>query len=288
VGVVLLAGVSGPISQLKLLRAFRVFRLFKRIKSLNKIIMSLIAAVPGVTNAFVILFIFFCIYAILAVEIFRDFGKEGHYLVFDALNNVSTPDFDPRCEDCSFEYVDYSRPDSTTPRGYTNGIEYYGTYTRAMLTLFQVTTGDSWAESIHRPLLFGLYQNSKFFVGAYYVSFVILSSMVMSNVVIAVLLDNMVAPPGKGMTDPEVAVLIEFIKDKLGVTTPDAADSENMEPSLNGVVPFPAERATGLESDRLLGGRAEHLEFSLLHFERKLDRLAGKLDLMIERKRLRR
>ena len=112
--------------------------------------------------------------------------------------------------------------------------------------------------------------------------------MVMSNVVIAVLLDNMVAPPGKGMTDPEVTVLIEFIKDKLGVTTPDAADSENMEPSLNGVVPFPAERATGLESDRLLGGRAEHLEFSLLQFERKLDRLAGKLDLMIERKRLRR
>jgi hypothetical protein len=49
-----------------------------------------------------------------------------------------------------------------------------------------------------------------------------------------------------------------------------------------------AERATGLESDRRLGGRAEHLEFSLLQFERKLDRLAGKLDLMIERKRLRR
>ena len=83
-------------------------------------------------------------------------------------------------------------------------------------------------------------------------------------------------------------MLIDFIKDKLGVTTPDAADSENMEPSLNGVVPFPAERASGLENDRLLGGRAEHLEFSLLQFERKLDRLAGKLDLMIERKRLRR
>ena len=289
VGILLMTGIDlGELSKLKLLRAFRVFRLFKRIKSLNRIIMSLIAAVPGVTNAFVILFIFFCIYAILAVEIFRNFGKEGYYLVFDALNNVSTPDFDPRCEDCSFEYVDYSRPDSTTPRGYTHGIEYYGTYTRAMLTLFQVMTGDSWAESINRPLLFGLYQNSKFFVSAYYVSFVILSSMVMSNVVIAVLLDNMVAPPGKGMTDPEVAVLIDFIKDKLGVTTPDAADSENMEPSLNGVVPFPAERASGLENDRLLGGRAEHLEFSLLQFERKLDRLAGKLDLMIERKRLRR
>ena len=289
VGILLITGIElGELSKLKLLRAFRVFRLFKRIKSLNRIIMSLIAAIPGVTNAFVILFIFFCIYAILAVEIFRDFGKEGYYLVFDALNNVSTPDFDPRCEDCSFEYVDYSRPDSTTPRGYTHGIEYYGTYTRAMLTLFQVMTGDSWAESINRPLLFGLYQNSKIFVSAYYVSFVILTSMVMSNVVIAVLLDNMIAPPGKGMSDSEVAVLIEFIKDTLGVTTPDAADAEHNVPSPNGIVPFPAERVTGLESDRLLGGRAEHLEFSLLQFERKLARLAGKLDLMIERKRLRR
>jgi hypothetical protein len=80
VGVVLLSGVSGPISQLKLLRAFRVFRLFKRIKSLNKIIMALLASVPGVANAFVIVFIFFCIYAILGVELFREFGRLGYYL----------------------------------------------------------------------------------------------------------------------------------------------------------------------------------------------------------------
>ena len=193
VGVILLAGVSGPISQLKLLRAFRVFRLFKRIKSLNKIIMALLASVPGVANAFVILFIFFCIYAILAVELFRDFGSNGTYMT-DDLNDVS--------------HIN----DAYTPRGYTNGREYYGTWTRAMYSMFQLMTGDSWAEALGRPLVFGLYQKSTFTAGAFFISFIILTNMVLTNVVVAVLLDKFVAPPSPPMTDEEVNHLITFIK----------------------------------------------------------------------------
>jgi len=184
------------LGKLKLLRAFRVFRLFKRVKSLNKIIVSLLAAVPGCANAFLILFIFFCIYAILAVDLFRDFGIDGTYLTND-LDNLT------------------HEVSSLTDRGFTNGIEYYGTYTRAMFTLFQVMTGESWAEAIARPVLFGLFQDSTMTVGFFYVSFVILTQMVLINVVVAVLLDTMVDPNlgrMEPMSDEEVDNFLEFVK----------------------------------------------------------------------------
>jgi hypothetical protein len=168
-----------PLDQLKLLRAFRVFRLFKRVQSLNKIIVALIRSIPGVANAFLVMLIFFCIYAILAVELFRDFGKDGYYVTYNEVGNRT---------EISAE----------TPRGLNTGLEYYGTFMRALFTLFQVMTGDSWAEAIARPLLFGFNRSltlSAIITGAYYVSFVILTNMVLINVVVAVLLDKFVEQP---------------------------------------------------------------------------------------------
>jgi len=265
VGVILLAGVSGPISQLKLLRAFRVFRLFKRIKSLNKIIMALLASVPGVANAFVILFIFFCIYAILAVELFREFGINGTYMTddVDSLSHVVS---------------------SITPRGYTHGIEYYGTYTRAMYTLFQVMTGDSWAEAICRTLLFGLYQRSTLAVSFFYISFAILTQFVLSNVIVAVLLDNFVAPPPAGLKDPEVTELIEYVKAEVAkAPRPQLApgdrvqDEKMVELELSSyargavagtVPPFDAELVTR---------RVDRMEQSMLRLEAKLGQVLDKM-----------
>ena len=129
IGVVLVTGAippDSPVSKLKLLRAFRVFRLFKRIKSLNQIIVALVKAIPGVANAFLVMFIFFCIYAVLAVELFRDFGDEGYYNITGTSDNVTL----------------IHEASSISPRSWTNGFEYYGTFMRAMLTLFQVSQPD--------------------------------------------------------------------------------------------------------------------------------------------------
>ena len=128
VSVVLLMGIfppDSPASKLKLLRAFRVFRLFKRVKSLNSIIVALLGAIPGTMNAFVIITIFFCIYAILGVELFRDFGNTGAYLTIG---------------DDDTEEANYT-VSAITSRGFDNGWEYYGTFNRAMYTLFQVSSG---------------------------------------------------------------------------------------------------------------------------------------------------
>ena len=166
-----------PGDQLKLLRAFRVFRLFKRVKALNQIVVSLFNSIPGVSNAFFVLFIFFCIYSILAVEIFRNFGMRGVYRTYDAATG------------------EVKHVDATTPRGLNAGLEYYGTFMKAMFTMFQVMTTDSWTEGISRPLIFG-FSNSltvnAIVTGVFFVSFSILTGIVIINIVVAVLLDKFV------------------------------------------------------------------------------------------------
>ena len=208
VSVLLIIGgdnLPGELKKLKLLRAFRVFRLFKRIKSLNQIIVALIASIPGVLNALVIMIIFFCIYAILAVELFVPFGEDGTYPVY----------WQESCKTVGGAACALPPPgvngtytvSSMTARGYTNGYEYYGTFSRALFTLFQVMTGESWSEAIARPLIFGLYNNS-ITAAAYFVSFILLTQVVLINVVVAVLLDKFTAgdEPEPAMVDAQAVL----------------------------------------------------------------------------------
>merc|ERR1712137_955023 len=79
----------------------------------------------------------------------------------------------------------------------------YGDFMRALYTLFQVMTGESWSEAVVRPLLFGLYKNNALFVGIFFVSFIILTEIVLINVVVAVLLENFV------ISDPDEAAEVD-------------------------------------------------------------------------------
>jgi len=176
VGCVLMTGAElGAFNKLKLMRAFRVFRLFKRIESLNQIITAIVRCIPGVLNAGVIMLIVFCIYAILAVDLFREFGDGGQY--------ETTPG------------GNVSLVSSVTARGFSNGDEYYGTFSRALYTLFQVMTGESWSEAVARPLIFGLHRDNAFVASAFFVSFILVMQFVLINVVVAVLLDKFMTKP---------------------------------------------------------------------------------------------
>ena len=78
-----------------------------------------------------------------------------------------------------------------TARGFVHGMEYFGTFLRALFSLFQVMTGESWSEAIARPLMF-VYSNAAL-VSVFFVLFLLLFQVVLINVVIAVLLDKFVA-----------------------------------------------------------------------------------------------
>ena len=50
-------------------------------------------------------------------------------------------------------------------------------------------TGERWAEVVVRPLMFGLYSNS-IFVAVFFVSFILLTQIVLTNLVVSLLLDK--------------------------------------------------------------------------------------------------
>lgn len=160
-------------SMLRMMRAFKVLKLFNRIHSLNKIIVAIIHAIPGVVNAFLILGIVMSIYAILAVEFYYEIGS-------DCLEPLG----DERYK---------------TARGYCAGEEYFGTFSKSMYSFFQVLTGESWSEAVARPAIWFYYDDPLRAVGSglFFVSYVLITAFVLTNVVVAVLLDKMV--------DPEVA-----------------------------------------------------------------------------------
>jgi hypothetical protein len=251
VGILLMTDIDlGELQKLKLIRAFRVFRLFKRIKSLNKIIMALLSSVPGVLNAFVIVFIFFCIYAILGVELFREFGRFGYYRT----SEITATD----------PYSNVSHVvDSTTARGYTRGIEYFGVYSRAMFTLFQIMTGEAWCEEIMRPLLFGLYQTRPFAVSLYFITCAILMQFVLSNVVVAVLLDNFVPTSPKLLSEAEVTEIIDDVQ----LYNKDSTQA----------------RIEALKREQALGGATRVQEAELRRLEEKMRHIARRRSSMTER-----
>jgi len=69
---------------------------------------------------------------------------------------------------------------------------YFGTFLRAMLTMFQVMTGDSWAEGVSRPTMEHYPDNGqRVLVQLFFVSYILLVGIVLTNVVVAVLLEKM-------------------------------------------------------------------------------------------------
>lgn len=191
----LIFGFSYPpqLKIVRLFRAFRVFRLFGRIESLKKILDTIWKAIPGVINAFILLLIVMSIYAVLAVDAFGGLYNDA-------------------CISSEAESI----PGALTSRKECYGSEYYGCFTAALYTLFQILTGESWSEAGVRPILH-YYQTKKhpstrnaddnrgdlstFGVCVFFVSFILINSFVILNVVVAVLLDGMTSPDPGGADD---------------------------------------------------------------------------------------
>jgi hypothetical protein len=203
VGVILiLAGdaASPQLKKLKLLRAFRVIRALKRVESLNHIVTNLMRAMPAVLNSFLLMLIVFSMYAVLGVDLFHEHGV-NHTSAHTGLMYTYTDDGQ------SIEL------ESQTARGVDYGWEYYGTFARSMYTLFQIMTGDSWSEAVVRPLIFGWVRPNAFVVALFFVSFILITNMVLMNVVVAALLDKFVeSASGKISADELVSKLNEKIE----------------------------------------------------------------------------
>merc|ERR1719463_679138 len=95
-------------------------------------------------------------------------------------------------EDGSYTNAKGDRVEFKTARGLDYGQEYFGRFDKALYSMFQVLTGESWSEAIARPLLHGDDTFQALGAGAFFVSFVLVCAIVLINVVVAVLLEKMV------------------------------------------------------------------------------------------------
>ena len=136
---------------------------------------------------------------------------------------------------------------SESARGMYNGYEYYGTFARAMYTLFQVMTGESWSEAIARPLVFGLFDNA-LVVSLFYVSFIILTQLVLTNVVVAVLLDNFVQDNDKGDEQGDAGGSHDVSADA------SSAFLDTISEHSSTASPSPAGKLAGLSQEAAAGG----------------------------------
>ena len=189
------SNLPGAFEQLRMLRAFRVFRLIKRVKSLNRIITSLGNALPGIINAGFVMVIVMCIYAILAIDLFGKFGRDGQYVNIKGENMSlitgrgmnygdvrrataaasSLFPLEQSPESLPFSSLLPNRAPSLSshapltcvspsslsfslrPPSVRVAQEYYGTFARSLFSLFQVLTGEAWAETVARPVIFADY-----------------------------------------------------------------------------------------------------------------------------------
>lgn len=187
IGVLTLSPAPLPpaLSLLRNMRAFRVFRLFKRVHSLNKIILAILHAIPGMRDAFLILGIVMSIYAILGVEFYARMA-EGCLDPLPVWEDVPAP----------------SLKLFATTRGECFGPEYFGTFSRSLYTMFQVLTGESWSELIARPAIWFyivIDDSTPHALGGafFFTSYILATSFMLINVVVAVLLDKMSDPDTK-------------------------------------------------------------------------------------------
>eukprot|EP00322_Chrysochromulina_rotalis_P014988 CAMPEP_0115850898 /NCGR_PEP_ID=MMETSP0287-20121206/12201_1 /TAXON_ID=412157 /ORGANISM="Chrysochromulina rotalis, Strain UIO044" /LENGTH=435 /DNA_ID=CAMNT_0003304909 /DNA_START=25 /DNA_END=1332 /DNA_ORIENTATION=+ len=225
--------------QIKMLRAFRVFRLFKRIEALNKIVTALIKAIPGVFNAFLIMVIIMAIYAILGVEYYSEFGTgtncgdSGHENCYQTVTVSGEPPYDL--------VVNTTNVDSMSPRNMPYGYEYYGTFFRALYTLFQVLTGESWSEAVARPLIFGQDDGRDapvWFNAIYFSSFIVITQIVLVNVVVAVLLDKFVTTDESDNENAEAATQeVTLLRNEMEALRVDfKARTDELQSTLNRVL----------------------------------------------------
>jgi len=68
--------------------------------------------------------------------------------------------------------------------------EEFGTFLKGMFSMWQITTMDSWASGIARPIIYGDTEPPMPFAAIYFISFVFVAGVIMTNVVVAILLEK--------------------------------------------------------------------------------------------------
>lgn len=144
-------------SWLRIFRVMRVVRVVRRLNSLRTIIAALRNAAMPVLNAFCLLAVVGGIFSVFAVQVYGSISMRA-------------------------------------------GFGYFDTFSQSLGTLFQVASGDSWIVTVVRPLNqvlkeaaeSGEGEDISWTVWPFFISYYITTSVVLFNVIVAILLDELI------------------------------------------------------------------------------------------------
>merc|ERR1719265_739417 len=68
--------------------------------------------------------------------------------------------------------------------------EYYSTFSRAMVTQMQITTGDGWVRNIFRPFVFAEVSTGRVATSLFFIVYAFITAILLMNVLIAVTYDG--------------------------------------------------------------------------------------------------
>ncbi|XRA99340.1 voltage-dependent calcium channel T type alpha-1H [Pycnococcus provasolii] len=141
-------------------RIFRIGRMFKLVQSargLRTLFNTLIASLPAIGNVGSLLFLLMFIYSVLGMSLY---GKIEYDLGLAGVNRHAN----------------------------------FYTFGASMMTLFRVFTGDSWSSTLEDVYNRGT--GPKFIAPLFFISFTVAASLVMLNLIIAVILDQFLSEAG--------------------------------------------------------------------------------------------
>jgi len=176
---------------MRVARVLRILRLLKNLKGLRDLVMTLVFAFPGLVNVGMLLGLVIFMYAVLGVQLFT-YVQPGEDLDDDLRNFV--------------------------------------TFGNACLLLFQVLTGDGWSAIMDDAMINEERGCDPYMIPTdcgspiaipYFISFTVIATFVMLNLVVAVILENFTT---LGNTNPDLVSTndIEEFKEVWGWYDPDA------------------------------------------------------------------
>merc|ERR1719513_100207 len=74
---------------------------------------------------------------------------------------------------------------------------FFGSFFKALLSLGQITTFDSWSSGIARDIIY----SEGFGAALYFITFIFICGIIMMNVLVALLLDNYLYDSASGKSD---------------------------------------------------------------------------------------
>jgi len=189
------------VGTLRVVRLLRAIKLLNRAGSLKSIIVAMMSAVWPVSNSFVLLTLVSAVYAVVGVNVFGDHSPE-----------------------------------------------FFHDFTQGMFTLFECTTGDGWSDIVRRTSTNALGLNADSnesdhatldtITALYFSSYMVLSSIVLVNIVIAVLLDgflNTMAQEREKISDALAAADDDFTLARVMNTILDFRSSNNLAEILSNI-----------------------------------------------------